>query len=72
MSEPLDWIPPRHGEDEHWGSSEPVPVCPECGGLVRAERLVRKGPNDPERGDWRCDLHSVVVPEWVYEKEEEP
>jgi hypothetical protein len=64
MSDP---IPPRHGEDEQWGASEPVPVCPQCGVMVRSALSS----NHLERGPYRCDLHGQVVPQWMYPDEEE-
>lgn len=63
-----DPIPPRHGEEETWQS---YPVCPICGAMARAELLQRKGPEDPIRGPYRCDLHGEVTPEWVWPNEEE-
>jgi hypothetical protein len=64
-------IPPRHGEDEEWPSSEPLSVCPECGRLLRREIHERKGPDDSGLGPWLCDVHGDVVPEPWYPDEEE-
>lgn len=47
-----------------------IPVCPVCGGMMRADILPRKRWDDPTRGPWKCDLHGEVKPEWVYEDDE--
>jgi hypothetical protein len=52
-------------------TSEPVPTCPICGGMVRRELLLRKRPEDPEWGPWTCDLHGKVTPHWEDVEEEE-
>lgn len=72
MSEPWEGpTPPGHGEEEHWHENEQQPVCPYCGGLVRAEIFERKSPGDPARGAWKCSLHGEVTPHWEYTYEEE-
>lgn len=57
-AEPLEPLPPRHGEDELW-TSEPKPVCSVCGGLMRRRdaELV-------------CDLHGAVAVEQWYPEDE--
>lgn len=72
MTDPYDGpIPPRHGESEQWHENEQQPVCPYCGGLVRAEILTQNSPTDPARGAWKCDLHGEVTPRWEYTYDEE-
>jgi len=55
--------------DPQW--EHEIPVCPLCGGMVRAEILHQNNPDDPERGPWRCDLHGEVTPVWEWEEDEE-
>ncbi|GIV03646.1 MAG: hypothetical protein KatS3mg015_2476 [Fimbriimonadales bacterium] len=57
----IDWVPPRHGEEEYWSWTEPVALCPLCGCLLRAEVL-----DHFQRGPWKCDIHGEVTPEWTW------
>lgn len=66
MSDPYgDPLPPGHGERWDEWTSEPVPVCPACGGQVRRDLA-----EFPVTG-WRCTVHGAVNPEWTYPQDEE-
>ena len=61
MSEPWIPVPPPVEERD---TSEPIPVCPICGGMLRRN-------TDEGISGRRCDLHGHVTPEWVELPEEE-
>lgn len=66
-------IPPGHGEGnpDVRDVRDPVPVCPECGGLL--SRTVEATPSGRlrDRGITgrrvlRCHVHGVQTPKWEY------
>ena len=66
-------IPPGHGEPVAGtrDMADPVPVCPECGGML--VRMVEPTPAGRERDRgitgrriFRCHVHGAVLPKWTH------